>query len=347
MDYSQFSERNVLLTYKSDKEEVVDFLKRHGLSFEDDIHYTVVIMDNEKMIATGSLNENVLKCIAVDDNYRNMGLMNKVVTHLMYEAYQNNQTHLFVYTKPSNELQFNSLGFYTIEKTEDVLLLENARQGIVDFLKIIQEQKENGVKIASVVVNCNPFTKGHRYLIEKAAKENDWLHVFVVTEDKSVFPLGVRYELVKRGVRDLKNVKVHKGSYYIISAATFPSYFLKEDQDIIRIHARLDLSIFGRYIAKSLGITARYIGEEPYCPVTKKYNKEMKKTLPIFGVDVHEMPRKEQDGVAVSASRVRKLLKEDKLGEIKQIVPNTTYEFLISEAARPIINKIKQIESRH
>ncbi|WP_070000931.1 [citrate (pro-3S)-lyase] ligase [Cellulosilyticum sp. I15G10I2] len=347
MEYSQFAERSVLLNYKPEKDEVISFLKRQGLAFEEDIEYTMVLLDKEKIIATGSLNDNVLKCIVVDDRYRNLGLMNKVVTHLIQEAYQNNQTHLFVYTKPANELQFNSLGFYTIEKTEDVLLLENAKDGIVDFIRQLKKEKRQGEKIASIVVNCNPFTKGHRYLIETAAADNDWVHVFVVCEEKSVFPSQIRYELVKEGTRDLKNVSIHKGIDYIISSATFPSYFLKEDQDIVQIHARLDLNIFGLYIAKALEVNSRYIGEEPYCMVTKKYNEEMKKVLPTFGIDVHEIPRKEQGGEAVSASRVRKLLKEDDLAAIKKIVPPTTYNFLISKAALPIINKIKQIESRH
>lgn len=348
MEYSQFIERIVLLKLKQEKEDVLRFLMQQSLRFEEDIEYTMVILDQDQIIATGSLNRNVLKCIAVDEKYRGLGLTNKVVSHLIQEAYSRGQTHLFIYTKPSNELQFRSLGFYTIELIPDeVLLMENSRDAIANFQKELTMCKKEGKNIASIVVNCNPFTKGHRYLIEKAAKENDWLHVFVVWEEKSVFPSEVRYQLVKEGTRDIKNVSVHKGIDYIISSATFPSYFLKEDKDIVSVHARLDLNIYGCRIAPSLGINRRYIGEEPYCAVTKKYNEEMKKILPIYGIDVHEIPRKELQGEAISASKVRRLIKENDLETLKEIVPESTYQFLKSKDSEPIILIIRQMESRH
>ena len=38
-------------------------------------------------------------------------------------------------------------------------------------------------------MNCNPFTLGHKYIVEKAARENDNVIIFVVEEDKSSFPI--------------------------------------------------------------------------------------------------------------------------------------------------------------
>ena len=77
-------------------------------------------------------------------------------------------------------------------------------------------------------MNCNPFTKGHLYLIEKASAESDHLFILIVEEDKSVFPFEKRMELVKRGTEHLDNIDVIPGGSYTISSATFPSYFAKE-----------------------------------------------------------------------------------------------------------------------
>ncbi len=42
-------------------------------------------------------------------------------------------------------------------------------------------------RIGGIVMNCNPFTLGHKYLVEYAAREMDYLYLFVVEEDLSFF----------------------------------------------------------------------------------------------------------------------------------------------------------------
>ena len=63
-------------------------------------------------------------------------------------------------------------------------------------------------------MNCNPFTLGHRYLIEQASEKVDHLYVFVVEEDKSFFPFSDRIGLVKKGTADLKNITVKPSGKY-------------------------------------------------------------------------------------------------------------------------------------
>ncbi|MGE5630131.1 MAG: adenylyltransferase/cytidyltransferase family protein, partial [Caulobacteraceae bacterium] len=219
--------------------------------------------------------------------------------------------------------------------------------GIASYLHSIAEFKRDGAVVSSIVVNCNPFTLGHQYLIEKAASESDILHVFVVWEDKSSFPSSVRYELVKKGTAHLSNVVVHKGKNYVISNATFPSYFLKDYDEIVETHAHLDLNIFGKYIVPALGINRRYVGEEPYCKVTKAYNTIMKNVLPQYGVKVIEIPRLENENGAISASKVREIIKQGRLDDVCALVPKTTYEYLKSPEAENIIANIMQKTSRH
>ena len=185
--------------------------------------------------------------------------------------------------------------------------------------------------VGSIVMNCNPFTMGHEYLVEYASKMVDVLIVFVVEEDKSVFPFTDRIELVRKGCEKFKNVVVVPSGKYIISSITFPEYFIKGEMGdgSVELDMSMDLDIFMDYIAKGVGIQYRFVGEEPMDMVTRQYNESMKNKLPKAGIKVVEIPRKEsQDGLVISASRVRKYLKEKDWERIRQLVPDSTYEYL-------------------
>jgi [citrate (pro-3S)-lyase] ligase len=331
-----------------ERKDVESFLHAQGLSLDQDVEYTLVIRDNGKIVATGSFSKRVLKSIAVDEEYQNRGLSAKIVTLLIHEEYERKRTHLFIYTKPSNISIFSDLGFYVIhEVPSKVVLMENRLTGIKKYVEQLSSKKSELKNAAAIVVNCNPFTLGHRYLIEYAAARSDILHLFVVWEDKSSFPAEVRYRLIVEGIWDIPNVIVHRGEDYIISNATFPSYFIKEYQDQVETHARLDLGIFAHYIAPALGITRRFVGEEPYCAVTSAYNKIMQEFLPGHGVQVEVVPRKLHDGQAISASRVRELIRVNKIHELEELVPESTYRFLLSPEAKEIVKTIQSSAQRH
>ncbi|WP_246615523.1 [citrate (pro-3S)-lyase] ligase [Clostridium thailandense] len=321
--------------------EIKAFLEKQGLRLDSNVEYTVTLYEEDKIIATGSFEDRILKCIAVDDNYKGIGLSNEIVSELVNEEYRRGNNHFFIYTKPKNYRLFEDLGFYKVgEVPGKVILLENTPYGIKGFVENIKKKKVEGKTVSAVVVNCNPFTLGHKYLIEKASKESDVVHVFVVWEDKSVFPSEVRYRLVEEGLQHLDNIVLHKGEDYIISNATFPSYFIKKQDEVVKIHSLLDIELFAKYIVPALGINRRYVGEEPLCPVTNVYNSTMKEILPKHRVEVIEVPRMAIGSDVTSASRVRKLIKEHKLTEVKSLVPDTTYNFLCSKEAVPILSRI-------
>ena len=101
--------------------------------------------------------------------------------------------------------------------------------------------------MGAVLMNCNQFTLGHRYLIEQASKIVDQLYVFIVEEDKSFFPFSHRIRLVKEGTSDLKNIRVISSGKYMISLLTFPVYFIKDDKtDKISIDCSKEVTIFGK-----------------------------------------------------------------------------------------------------
>ncbi|MPM42086.1 [Citrate [pro-3S]-lyase] ligase [bioreactor metagenome] len=112
-------------------------------------------------------------------------------------------------------------------------------------------------------------------------------------------------------------------------------------------HARLDLEVYKTYIIPALGITSRYVGEEPYCEVTKTYNSIMKQSLEVAGIQCEIVPRLEVKNEAISASKVRRLIINGNIEEIKSIVPKSTYEYFQSDEAKLLIDKIKVNLGRH
>lgn len=180
-----------------------------------------------------------------------------------------------------------------------------------------------------VVMNCNPFTLGHRYLIEQAAKQVERLFVMVVREDCSLFAYAERKAMVEQGVAHLKNVTVIDGSEYAISQATFPTYFLKRLDDAADTQMLLDLDLFRRHIAPALGTTVRFVGTEPTDRLTRRYNQLMHEVL----ADVRETARLEKKGNVVSASRVRKAMEQGDMSTIRQLVPPTTLPYIIAHLA--------------
>ena len=279
--------------------------------------------------------------MAVSSLYQGEGLMNEIVTHLISFQYERGNTKLFLYTKCSTAKFFSDLGFHEIARVENELVfMENDRTGFERYLENLKNEKADGNRIAAIVMNANPFTLGHRYLVECAAKENDIVHLFVLSEDASLVPFSVRKKLVQEGTADLKNVILHDSGSYIISNATFPSYFQKDSDAVIHGHAMLDITVFAE-IAQALNITRRYAGEEPKSHVTSIYNAIMQEELPKHDIACIIVPRKTMDGNIISASDVRTALQNDDLDLLKKLVPASTYTYFTSEEAKPLIGKIK------
>ena len=209
---------------------------------------------------------------------------------------------------------------------------------LIKYIKTLEPYRkgDSSSNNGSIVMNCNPFTLGHRYLIEYAASRVDYLYIFVVEENKSFFPFEDRFKLVQQGTADIHNVVVLPSGNFIISAVTFPGYFYKDDLKETKIDCSNDLNVFAQYIAPALNIKVRFAGEEPLDPVTRQYNEGMNEILPRYGMQFREIPRKQDDeGVGViSASRVRKLMKEGDWDGLKKLVPQTTFDYLVKHYKR-------------
>jgi len=193
----------------------------------------------------------------------------------------------------------------------------------------LPRRRREAAKAGAVVLNGNPFTLGHQYLVETAAGQVERLFVFVVREEGSTFPFAARYRMAEEGTRHLANVVVLDTSRYAVSAATFPSYFLRRHDDRARLQMEVDARLFGRHLAAAAGITRRFVGHEPYCETTAAYNQVMAAVLPGYGVELVEVERaKDAGGVFVSATRVRAAYAAGDMETVRRLVPATTLAIL-------------------
>lgn len=217
-------------------------------------------------------------------------------------------------------------GLKTSANETDEIITSNDAQELREYIEYIKKFKKN---IGSIVMNCNPFTNGHKYLIEYASKKCDWLYIFVVEEDRSFFPFKDRIELVRQGVKHLENVTVLPSGRFIISQYTFPEYFEKGELQDISIDPSMDINLFAQKVCPSLGINARFVGQEPFDRITLQYNETMKKILPNYKIEFYEIPRcSNNKGETISASLVRKLLETKQFDEISELVPESTLNYL-------------------
>ena len=349
------------------RQRIEAFLKRNALRIDDMNYYAAVLDDDGEMIAGGGLKDDVIKCVAVDDAHKGEAIANTLVSHLISHANQEGYSCIKLFTKPKNRQLFESLSFRLLAEAPEAILMETGIGGIsntVDALKKIKEEskkykeynkeckedskecRENTSYLTTspphhltttmqptgcIVMNCNPFTLGHRYLVESASQMVEHLFVIVVREDRSAFSYQERKAMVTAGTADLKNVTVCDGSEYAISNTTFPTYFLKRLSDATDTQILLDLDLFRRHIAPALGAEVRFVGTEPTDELTRRYNELMMKSL---GKDhVVQIPRLENGGVAVSASRVRRAMDSNSLKEAAQLVPPTTLPYIIAHLA--------------
>ena len=321
-------------------------LNQEGIRREERLDYITGLYDDDhNLLATGACFANTLRCLAVDSSHQGEGLLNRVVSHLIEYQAQRGNVHLFLYTDSGNAKFFLSLGFYEIARVRGMSFMENRKDGFSSFLDRVRSSRRiKEGRTAALVMNCNPFTLGHRHLVEYTSRENDEAHLFVVSEDASFFSSDGRFAMVKAGCSDLNNVILHRTESYMISSAVFPGYFFNDGESAIEAQTRLDLVLFGK-IAAALGVTRRYVGEEPLSQVTRLYNEAMMRELPGLGIECVVIPRREHGGQPISASRVRSLIRDGDLEAVRSLVPPSTFDYLMSDAGRKTMELIRSADS--
>ena len=323
--------------------KVERFLEDNGLRPEVlDYYYTVQSGDGS-ILAGAGLAGDVIKCVAVSSALRSEGLLGPLISHVVSEAAARGVINLKVFTKPEYRPVFESLGFKLLASAPLAVFMENGR-GLEEYCKYLSQHKAPGV----IIMNANPFTWGHRYLINQSltrfatpwpyskssmssrAQSRD-LAIIPVREDVSLFTYEERREMIIKGADG--DADVLEGSAYQISAATFPTYFLKDLSDAAETQMRLDIDLFGRHIAPALGASIRFVGAEPSDPLTARYNQLLRELLPRYNVMVEVIPRKLDHGVPISAARVREALAAGRFSEAAPLVLESSRPFLLAALA--------------
>lgn len=314
------------LFLKQDMASIQAFYARAGIRLDRGVTALYGVYEGDVLLALGGIAGNAIRSLAVDESRQGEGILPLLVTHLYQTIRDNGNPNVFVVTKPAYAPLFSSLCFYELAQTADVALLESSRDAFARYLAKLSRAD------GAIVMNADPFTLGHRYLVETAAKQCERLQVFVLSAEDAHVPAAVRLRLVQEGCRELSNVTVLAGGDYIISGATFPDYFFKDKNEAALAFARLDATLFAEKIAPACGIQTRFVGEEPLDPMTAAYNEALLAILPERGVNVRVIPRKAIKGAPISASRVRALWREGRYAEIAPLVPESTLRYIMEHA---------------
>jgi [citrate (pro-3S)-lyase] ligase len=318
-------------------------IESQGLTFEEGFDELVGAYDTGRLVAVAARAGYVLKMFAVDDSRQGGEALGALVTTLTALGRAAGHDAFLVFTRPEHAPSFEYCGFRLLVATRDVALLE-CGGGLERYLDGHRHLRRDGAN-GAVVVNGNPFTRGHQYLVETAAAEVATLYVFIVREDRSVFPFAVRYRLAGEATRDLPNVVLLDTSRYAVSAATFPSYFLRRNDVKARLQMEVDVRLFAAHLAPAFGITKRFVGHEPYCGTTAGYNRTMNDVLPQYGIGLVEVERTAESGRFISATDVRAALAAGDLAAAARLVPPTTLAFLNSAAGQEIARALRGPDS--
>ena len=319
MESEIFTPLQLNLTSDLERQRLIAFLAQAGLRLDDNLQYYAVLCNSRgEIICGGGFDGNIIKCVAVSEEARGLGLVNTLISHLRSEIISQGANNIFVYTKPENKHIFESLAFYTVGTSPKAILLESSKRGIIRLKNSLARHKKDGLN-GAIVMNANPFTLGHLYLVQEAAKRCDNLYIFPVRADRSEFPYKDRYRLIEEGCASIDNAEILDGGNYIISGATFPT-------------------------APSLNIKIRFVGSEPLDPFTQTFNETMLQVLPPHDIKVDIIERLQSSGQPVSASRVRTLLKEGRLAETQSLVPMSTFAYFSSPAGQKVIASLRQCQ---
>lgn len=313
------------LNLKRDKSkaQLIQFLQTQSLAFEE-VDTCFVIKHNHQIIACASKLHNVFKMIAVSCHFQSQDLVAKLVSALIERCHEEGIYHYYIFTKMIYLTHFETLGFKLVASYDSIGLFEMGNFSFNKQLDLFKSQLTMQGSKGAILMNANPFTLGHLYLVEYACQQVDHLIVFVVEQEESYFDFLARIEMVCQGCSHLDNVTVVPSGPYMISQATFPTYFLKRLDDKNEYYMNLDIAIFERFMME-LDICVRFVGSEPVDKLTSMYNHYLQERL---GDRLVMIDRLVSHQTVISATRVRNYYMQGDFESLKKLVPLTTYDYL-------------------
>ena len=342
-----FAFREIFLSHAADYDELAVFLTKMNLTYNKyGVDYCIGAYhsDTDELLGTASLSGHVIHNVAVNPAYQKQGLTTALLSAIMSYGASKHIFYFQLFTKPQNISLFCNAGFRLVEQVSPyVALLEFGQQTPESWCRrVIRENNLSSTdSYAAIVMNCNPYTLGHKYLIERATENEQNVLIFVVEENRSMLPFADRYRLMQEDLQNRPQIKLCPSGPYIISQGTFPSYFLKSSDKLLA-QTLLDASLFAHKIAPLLHISARYIGTEPQDIVTKTYNQTLQHILEKSHIEVKEIPRVEYNGAPISASAVRMHWKNQNWAILEKLVPASTLSYLQKNTYAAVLAKYEE-----
>lgn len=328
--------RVVMTAYSIDVEQIVTEL---DITNQDIVFFLCSNYNADFVVAENSIDLGPIY------NQRNEKLFFQ--DHLMHTLSAGNEAiakYMLPYIMKKPEINFRQ--YMQVGSPRLTHIQKKELHDYIESIRIAKRIKKDET-VGAIVMNANPFTLGHRYLIEKAANCVTYLYVMVVRENLSEFQFEDRFRLVREGTAQFRNVFVVSSGSFVLSRQTMSEYFQKEELQESRIDASRDVAFFGSYIAPALSISVRFVGEEPLDRVTRQYNEEMKEKLPEYGVKMIEIPRESVGETIISASAVRKLYRDENWTELEKLLPEVTLHFLKSKPSiRDKSDLVKRISEK-
>ena len=298
----------------------------------DALDALVLLKEEGEILAAGGRKGSTILNVAARTSRQGGGLAAAVVSELVLEAAEKGITRLFLFTKPGNEPIFRSLGFYSVVQTDQTVMLENRKDGLERYLESLALPDRTGERVGCIVAHANPFTRGHLALVKEAAARCDRVLLFILSDQTEPFSPEMRMEMARAAVQELPNVILLPTKGYLVSHTTFPDYFYPDKAVGRAANCLLDVTLFAERIAPRLGITARFVGEEPFSAVTEQYNQCLAELLPKHGISLFVIRRAEIDGIAVSATAVREAIAAGDMEKVKRLVPEASFPILAAYA---------------
>ncbi len=343
-------------------------LASQDLLYEDGCDDVVGVHDDGRLVGVGARAGFVLKMFAIDPEYQGGSILGELATELTRLGRDGGHDSFFVFTRPQSAPAFEQLNFKILVAEGTVTLLEYGG-GFESYLAEHAPQIRPG-RNGAAVVNGNPFTYGHLYLVETASRRVDTFYLFMVREDRSVFPFAARIRLAREATAHLGNVVVLDTSRYAVSSGTFPSYFLKKLDAVALAQMRVDLRLFASRLAPAFFVKVRFVGHEPYDATTAAYNKTMREVLGPYDLELVEVERMRERGSIeifrrssaqagetagdaeghavpagfISATKVRAALARRDYDTLQRMVPDTTLAYLRSPEGMEIADRLAAAE---
>lgn len=194
---------------------------------------------------------------------------------------------------------------------------------------------------SAIVINANPFTTGHRYLVELAAKRSTTVLVFVIEgkpesgsmgnhENTGIeFSFQERFNMTQACLMDIGNVTVLPSGPYIISRNDYPTAFLKEKLSNASAHAILDSQVFC-HICKALGIKMAFAGDEPRDELSEIHLNALRKECAKEGITLRVAERKRLEDKYISSALARIAIAHGDIDTLGAILPGPVYNQVTS-----------------